>query len=354
LFWGPTLKKVPHGAWLPLGIGVLLTVAMCIWHWAKERENEFDFKNRVRLAELLRPMNSPSEPSTPPITYLGGISEKGDYLSIRRLDSPQSPLLNGVPLTISPPRGIHFCDSENSEDNSRAETPSRRDEPNPSPQLNVLSPNSLDRGSSMRRRRPMMNSQIFYKMMKPLVLSIEPGPFQLPRMLSVALFQRQNSGIGAPHSFVSFLKHCPALPRVIIFMETRQSILAHVPYTDRYFVRKITNFPGFYSATLRLGYRDALDLTQSTDAILSRICVIERQLNDDSQAEERVQEIVSASRIRTHFLPQLYVHAKPSIYGGRYTRPVFSWCVGSYLRKYIAELLHFFLKRLVGLLMKEL
>ena len=73
-----------------------------------------------------------------------------------------------------------------------------------------------------------------------------------------------------------------------------------------------------------MGFRDALDLTQSTDAIVSRICVIERHLNDDGLAESRVEEIVVASRIRSHFLTQLYIKAKPVAWGPTWLRPTLS------------------------------
>lgn len=35
LFWGASLKKVPHGAWVPLTIGSVLTCVMLFWTWAK-------------------------------------------------------------------------------------------------------------------------------------------------------------------------------------------------------------------------------------------------------------------------------------------------------------------------------
>lgn len=35
LFWGAGLKKVPHGAWVPLLIGSILLGVMALWVWSK-------------------------------------------------------------------------------------------------------------------------------------------------------------------------------------------------------------------------------------------------------------------------------------------------------------------------------
>ena len=138
---------------------------------------------------------------------------------------PINPLLHGVPLQVTPSRGIHFTDEDTTGPISRRNTDEKRGRDlNGTPPLNSTTP--LERSSSTAtavRRRSKTNPthiphtlEVHYQSLKPLALAIEPGPFQLPRMHSVAVFQRQHSGIGAPHSFVSFLKHCPALPRVVV------------------------------------------------------------------------------------------------------------------------------------------
>ncbi|KAF9052418.1 potassium transporter [Hymenopellis radicata] len=53
LFWGASIKKVPHGAWVPLMIGGCLSLLMMLWTWAKGLEDVFDAKNRQNLREFI-------------------------------------------------------------------------------------------------------------------------------------------------------------------------------------------------------------------------------------------------------------------------------------------------------------
>ncbi|KAF9561755.1 potassium transporter [Agrocybe pediades] len=53
LFWGASFKKVPHGAWVPLLIGVVLQIIMVLWVWAKSHEDNFDGKNRMNLRHFI-------------------------------------------------------------------------------------------------------------------------------------------------------------------------------------------------------------------------------------------------------------------------------------------------------------
>ncbi|KAH9055356.1 potassium transporter [Lactarius vividus] len=55
LFWGASLKKIPHGAWVPLMLGVILLVLMTSWTWAKGLEDRFDRKSRKRLEGFIVP-----------------------------------------------------------------------------------------------------------------------------------------------------------------------------------------------------------------------------------------------------------------------------------------------------------
>ena len=53
LFWGASLKKVPHGAWFPLGLGGLLCILMSFWHWGRTLEDKFDQNNTQRLGQVI-------------------------------------------------------------------------------------------------------------------------------------------------------------------------------------------------------------------------------------------------------------------------------------------------------------
>ncbi|KJA24114.1 hypothetical protein HYPSUDRAFT_39261 [Hypholoma sublateritium FD-334 SS-4] len=54
LFWAASLKKIPHGAWVPLMIGCILLSVMLLWVWSKGLEDEFDGKNRMNLRHFIR------------------------------------------------------------------------------------------------------------------------------------------------------------------------------------------------------------------------------------------------------------------------------------------------------------
>ncbi|KAF9046080.1 potassium transporter [Panaeolus papilionaceus] len=53
LFWGAALKKVPHGAWVTLMIGIILLLPMTLWVWAKSLEDNFDGQNRMNLRHFI-------------------------------------------------------------------------------------------------------------------------------------------------------------------------------------------------------------------------------------------------------------------------------------------------------------
>ncbi|GAA5826471.1 hypothetical protein JCM5353_001833 [Sporobolomyces roseus] len=57
LFWGATLKKVPHGAWFTLTLGLVLLILMLSWSWVKRLEDQFDEAHRYRLTEVMRIAN---------------------------------------------------------------------------------------------------------------------------------------------------------------------------------------------------------------------------------------------------------------------------------------------------------
>ncbi|SJL07638.1 uncharacterized protein ARMOST_10988 [Armillaria ostoyae] len=54
LFWGASLKKIPHGAWVPLTIGLCISILMWLWTWGKGLEDAFDGQNRQNLRDFIR------------------------------------------------------------------------------------------------------------------------------------------------------------------------------------------------------------------------------------------------------------------------------------------------------------
>ncbi|GAA5909582.1 hypothetical protein JCM6882_003461 [Rhodosporidiobolus microsporus] len=54
LFIGATAKKVPHGAWFPLGLACILLILLLLWSWAKGLEDRFDRDHRCTLSSIMR------------------------------------------------------------------------------------------------------------------------------------------------------------------------------------------------------------------------------------------------------------------------------------------------------------
>ncbi|ORY35332.1 potassium transporter-domain-containing protein [Naematelia encephala] len=58
LFWGASLKKVPHGAWFPLGLGGLLCILIVFWSWCRQLEDTFDDANTQKLSQVISAASS--------------------------------------------------------------------------------------------------------------------------------------------------------------------------------------------------------------------------------------------------------------------------------------------------------
>ncbi|KAG6828165.1 hypothetical protein H0H92_008933 [Tricholoma furcatifolium] len=99
LFWGAALKKVPHGAWVPLMFGVILLLTMWLWTWAKSLEDNFDGTNRQNLRHFIQQgsksalVNAPGKDIDETASegesvfyYIPGINEKHDPSEIYELE----------------------------------------------------------------------------------------------------------------------------------------------------------------------------------------------------------------------------------------------------------------------------
>lgn len=226
LFFGASLKKVPHGAWFTLGMAVVLWVLFRFWSWAQNLEADFDSTHRYRLSEVLSKFSDSLESD-----------ELGD-------DGASAP---------------------------------------------ILPHNELSRTNSN--------------------LKLVDGDAQVSRLPVFALFHNISGGTlnGVPHSFAAFLKAYPALPEVTIFFNIRIVGIPHTVEEERYVVSRVRSFDGIYSATLRLGYRDPIDLSNIAPALRDRIVGLEG--NDPKRAQ--IVDQAMATHI-THVLPNMYVVASRS------------------------------------------
>ncbi|KAG8843145.1 hypothetical protein FRB96_004344 [Tulasnella sp. 330] len=269
LFFGASMKKVPHGAWVTLMIGVVLMTFMLFWTWGKGLEDGFDGKNRRNLRAFLG--NDTSS---------GAEGEKHARQGVEAVRSNDTATVTYV--------GNHDIIRSN------------KDEPD------LFDEDAADIRSA---------SSIY------LVGEDDSHPrLPLARIPTCAVFHKLTAGRGVPHTFYGFLRQWPALPRVVIFLSVKTMNINHVPIEDRYFVTKVRTLQGFYGVTYALGFRD--DFLMDTDSIIERICTLEsrRGANDEADAVQTVKEIRAVAKLSTHIVPHYHVVSLPVTGYGRLNR----------------------------------
>jgi K+ transporter len=76
----------------------------------------------------------------------------------------------------------------------------------------------------------------------------------------VAFFYHFGTGVGAPHSFTALARRTLVLPRIVIFLSVQIQAVPYMDERDRISVTKLRGLDGFYVLSLRLGYRDKVDV----------------------------------------------------------------------------------------------
>ncbi|KAG8798547.1 hypothetical protein FRC16_007060 [Serendipita sp. 398] len=253
IFWGAAIRKVPHGAWVPLLVGVVATAFMVFWTWAQGLEDRFDGANRRNLR--------------------------------------------------------HFISKEVVETVSHS--PITRRNPRLSPNTD------LDITYGVEEEADDAKSGMMPHIQEELKLYLDTGDEKVPllRMSTMAIFHKLSSGKGVPHTFYGFLKQWPALPRVVVFLSVRIMPIAHVEKEDQYRVTKVRSLPGFYGATYMKGYRDKFNV--DIQALVELITSLEmRSVNSKEDAAPVVAEIIAASKNATHIVPHYHVMARRLIIFG--------------------------------------
>ncbi|BGP41752.1 hypothetical protein JCM10450v2_005818 [Rhodotorula kratochvilovae] len=253
LFFGASLKKVPHGAWFPLSLAVVLLVFLAGWAWARGLEEKFDRLHRYRLSEIMRPTLD--------------------------LDADERDGADNEKRPRSPPQEQDITVLEE-----------RRDE--------AAIP-------ELRQRKPKLPAY-----------EATDGGTSLARLPVFALFHNHSSSSseGAPHAFTAFIRSYPALPQVIVFLTVRVVGVPQVAFEDRFLVDRLRQFDGLYLATISFGYRDALDLSEIAPPLRDRIIALEtRSAHDGEELKDKVRKIDEAVQgAVTHILPHFHVSADRS------------------------------------------
>ncbi|ORY80251.1 potassium transporter [Leucosporidium creatinivorum] len=235
LFWGASLKKVPHGAWFPLGMAVLLAILFILYSWAKKLELTFDLTHRHRLNDVMRTVGADRPDAQAGPMFASSLGEKSTEMT--------------RPVPVQAP-----------------------------------SYEAVGRSTA------------------------------LSRLPIFAFFHNPSASTlgGAPHSFSAFLRCYPSLPQVIIFFNVQVVGVAHTFEEERYLVSRIRSFEGMYIATLRLGYRDPIDLASVASPIRDLIVELERHSGEGDVARKIALIDASMEHAVTHILPRFYVTAADS------------------------------------------
>ncbi|KAG8832168.1 hypothetical protein FRC17_001875, partial [Serendipita sp. 399] len=274
LFWGAALRKIPHGAWVPLLVGVVATGFMVFWTWAQGLEDHFDGANRRNLRHFIS-KEVIETVSHSPITRRNRTLPYNADLDVTVHEVQEEEVKSGMIPHIQ-------------EDTK-------------------------------------------------LYLDIGDEKVPLSRMSTMAIFHKLSSGKGVPHTFYGFLKQWPALPRVVIFLSVRIMPIAHVEKEDQYRVTKVRSLPGFYGATYMKGYRDKFNVDIAALVELITVLEL-RSVDSKEDAAPVVEEIISASKNATHMKTyELYISRVPHYHVIARRIIVFGAPIVNWIRKLLIE-----------------
>ncbi|KAG8998098.1 hypothetical protein FRB90_012379 [Tulasnella sp. 427] len=276
LFWGASLRKVPHGAWVPLMIGSVLMLVMFFWTWGKGLEDEFDGMNRKNLRHFI----------------VVDSSDDSREKKLRKRITTQS---SSKAATLTYVAGDTIKSAGEDEEVAEGEE------------------ESIEESIKVDRALYLVPEDTNQPRRK------------LARLPTCAVFHKLTSGRGVPHTFYGFLKQWPSLPRVVIFLSVKTMNVNRIPAEERYVVSKVRTLQGFYGVTYALGFRD--DFNMNVEEIIERICTLESRVgaNDEAAAKDNIAEIRAAAQQTTHIVPHYHVVSQ-GIGGLGWLNAPFGWC----------------------------
>lgn len=156
------------------------------------------------------------------------------------------------------------------------------------------------------------NKSLKQQTQQPLLLhGLDSMQKMLPRSDMIAVFWKPSSGNGVPHSFSHFLTKYPTCPSIVIFLSVKILAIPSIPENDCVIVRRVRRYPGFYTATLRQGYKDHLKLENLNVHLTGQIQSLERLAgSSDKQIKETVDYIQETCKTMTHIYPSYYPAAR--------------------------------------------
>ncbi|KAG6848963.1 hypothetical protein H0H93_012435 [Arthromyces matolae] len=263
LFWGAALKKVPHGAWVPLTIGLVLLLIMWLWTWAKGLEDEFDGANRQNLRHFIH----------------------------------QGAKSTAVNLKVQP----EFS-SDTDSDSVLYYVPGLRDNTDPG-KFAELEKRELQR---------IPTCAVFHKVAEGRGV---PHSFiglvrQWPALPRVVIFLSVS------------IVNVARVPKEERYVVSKVRSVEGSLFTT-IIALYLNSATGFYGVTYYLGFRDDFDV--KIGELVDSICELERLVHPTGNTA-LIQEIRSVSQTTTHIVPRYHVISRKISAGPRILSIVFNWC----------------------------
>ncbi|KAK9236340.1 potassium transporter [Lipomyces kononenkoae] len=236
------VRKVPHGAWFPLVVTIVMTSFISFWRWARSLKVDNEFDSRVRVG-----------------TIFDGLE--------KNVDRNAETLVLGRVITTSLFQGDDI-------------------EPGRIVPLKELAPGVADEQQS-ESSPPSLNSTALRLRTDPKV--------ELARMPGVVALLHSNvtQTLHSPHTLPQILSRLlnifPGLPEHVILLGSRVSDKPFIAEDSRVNVHAMRNMPGFYRCVMRSGFMESGHIS---DTIMREILTLV-----EAEGVKSVCHVIENSRV---------------------------------------------------------
>ncbi|KAK9359121.1 potassium transporter [Lipomyces starkeyi] len=205
------VRKIPHGAWFPLVVAVVMTCFITFWRWARSLKVDNEYDSRVRVGAVFEGLEKNVERNAE--TFLLGRITTASLFKDADIDQNMIPLKDMV----------HRMPDDR---------PTNSPESSPAPSEAALR------------------------------LRSDP-PIEVARMPHIVALVHSNvtqtlhSPNTVPHILTRLLNVFPGLPEYIVLVGSRVSDKPFIADESRVNVHAMRNMPGFYRCVVRSGFMDS-------------------------------------------------------------------------------------------------
>jgi K+ potassium transporter len=213
-------------------VAIIMTCFMAFWRWGMSKKRAYEWENRVRLGELLRREGD-----------LPALRVPGEGAFLLGSNRPVTPKEKAIIATIE---NVTF-EKSNVPIPPSAKSSTSRD----SMAIGPVRASTGSTDSSTRRRRQAQ--ELYLRATDTPVVRL-PG-------ISIFYTGAPTSHSRAPHTFVHFLNHFPAIHSTCIFLHVRTAAQPHVPQSERLMLEASPVWDGVWRGVYRIGYMEVPDFT---------------------------------------------------------------------------------------------